>query len=276
MDWIAARDMASAFEPLICAISVGPRLPKHSDINPSSSLRACLPSPSAECIFIATPIQKFLQHVSPCTLSLLVRHKIATAKHFFLFPALEPSPIVTAARQTREHGSPDIDEQQLQRRNIVSSHAPTSSERRNVVSSTSGPTSTSSRLSSLTSSSFLIPCLTIITIGPTSVRVTKQIGRGASYGPFVTMCSCGAFRAAWQTVRHREPCWGHGDREQSHRCRDQRRRLGPEEVWETRGRWVHDGIGVARCRGTEAEVFVKEPVETDGTITIILALPSRS
>lgn len=100
--------------------------------------------------------------------STLVRHTMAAAKGFFLFLALVLTEIITAAPQAQDYEYPNIDEQQLECRNVVSS--------------------ASSHLSSTTSSPFVIPILTIITIRATPVRITKQMQYVTSYSPIMTIC----------------------------------------------------------------------------------------
>ena len=79
---------------------------------------------------------------------------------------------VTAAPQAQDHGYPDIYGQQLERRTAVSST--TSSD----LSHTS---------STASSSSFVTPVLTIITIRATPIRVAKQLQYVTSYSPIMTI-----------------------------------------------------------------------------------------
>ncbi|KAF6236951.1 hypothetical protein HO173_004829 [Letharia columbiana] len=103
------------------------------------------------------------QRVSPYSLSLLVLHGMVVAKGFFLFSALLLTQPAAAAPQAHDHGCPDVDEQQLERRIVVSS--------------------TSSHASPTTSSPFIIPILTMMTIRAAPIRVSKQMQYVTSYSP---------------------------------------------------------------------------------------------
>ena len=93
---------------------------------------------------------------------------MVAAKGFFLFLALVLTEIMTAAPQAQDSGYADIDEQQLERRNVVSS--------------------ASSHLPLTTSSPFVILSVTIITIRATPVRITKQMQYVTSNSPIMTIC----------------------------------------------------------------------------------------